>query len=177
MHSAIGQSEEESSEPSRTAVVIVALAGCGIATYLTLYQWHVLSSVWDPIWGSASSEAVLTSGLSRALPLPDATLGAIGYAVEAAAAIALGSRLRGVPSAHLAYGIIVAAMAAVSFLLVLTQVLVIRHLCFLCLLSAAMSFIAAGLARKDVLWALRWPLQSHLFKTSPRRQLKRGRSH
>jgi uncharacterized membrane protein len=177
MQSATGQTEEESSEPSRIPVVIVALAGCCLATYLTLYQWHVLSSVWDPIWGSASSEAVLTSGLSRALPLPDATLGAIGYAVEAAAAVALASRLRGIPAAHLVYGLIVAAMAAVSFLLVLTQAFVIGHFCFLCLLSAAMSFIAAGLAREDVLAAFSWPLRSHAFNKSPRRELKGGGSH
>ena len=49
----------------RLPVVGLALVGVGISTYLTLYQWHVTASVWDPLFGPASSEAVLTSFVSR----------------------------------------------------------------------------------------------------------------
>lgn len=69
--------------PHRVPVLVLALVGCAISTYLTLYQWHAISSVWDPVFGAASSEAVLTSSVSRMLPLPDATLGALAYVVEA----------------------------------------------------------------------------------------------
>ena len=67
----------------RLPVIVLALVGCAVSAYLTLYQWHVAASVWDPLFGSVSSEAVLSSSVSRALPLPDATLGALAYLVEA----------------------------------------------------------------------------------------------
>ncbi|MBV9359408.1 MAG: vitamin K epoxide reductase, partial [Chloroflexi bacterium] len=77
----------------RLPVVVLALIGCAIATYLTLYQWRVTTSVWDPFFGSHSSEAVLSSPISRFLPLPDATLGALAYLIEAIVT-ALGGRNR-----------------------------------------------------------------------------------
>ena len=67
----------------RLPVVVLALLGCAVSTYLTAYQWHITSTGWDPIFGPTSSQAVLTSFVSRYLPLPDATLGALAYVVEA----------------------------------------------------------------------------------------------
>ena len=60
-------------------VIVLAVVGCGVASYLTLYQLRLTSSVWDPWFGPASSEAVL----NLARPIPDALLGAVAYVLEA----------------------------------------------------------------------------------------------
>jgi hypothetical protein len=52
----------------------VALVGFAMAAYLTLFQLGVLDSVWEPFFGDGS-RTVLTSGISRLLPVPDAALG------------------------------------------------------------------------------------------------------
>ncbi len=72
----IGETSNPSTWSHRLPVLVLALLGCGISAYLTLYQWHVTASVWDPLFGASSTESVLTSFVSRLLPVPDATLGA-----------------------------------------------------------------------------------------------------
>ena len=52
-----------SSWPERLPLVGVALVGFGIAAYLSAYQTGLIRSVWDPFFGSASSERILTSSL------------------------------------------------------------------------------------------------------------------
>jgi uncharacterized membrane protein len=139
----------------RLPVAALALAGCAIATYLTLYQWRVTSSVWDPLFGPRSSEAVLTSAISRALPLPDATLGALAYLVEAALTLLGGpERWRRQPWLVVVFGVVVAALTLTSLVLVATQVMLVRALCTLCLCSAAVSLVNAWLARDEVAAAL-----------------------
>ena len=133
-------------------VVLLALLGCALSTYLTLYQWHVSPSVWDPIFGSASSETVLTSAVSRLSPVPDATLGAVAYLVEAAlAAVGGEDRWHATPSVVIVYGIVLACLAVTSVALVLSQLFVVHALCTLCLCSAAISWINAWLGRDEVL--------------------------
>jgi uncharacterized membrane protein len=149
----------------RLPVLVLALLGAAIATYLTLFQWHITTTVWDPLFGSASSEAVLSSALTRRLPLPDATLGALGYIVEAILA-ALGGedRYQRRPWLVLLYGLVLAGLALTSFVLVLTQIFVVHALCSLCLCSAAISFINAWLGRDEVLAATRelnWRTHAH----------------
>jgi uncharacterized membrane protein len=140
----------------RLPVAALAVVGCAIATYLTLYQWHVTASVWDPIFGSRASERVLTSLLARLLPLPDATLGALAYLAEAAVTLVGGEqRWRSAPWAVVIYGLALAGLALTSVALVLTQVLLVHALCMLCLCSAAISLVNAWLGRGEVFATLR----------------------
>jgi uncharacterized membrane protein len=136
-------------------VAVLALIGCALASYLTLYQWHITGGVWDPIFGARSSEAVLTSSITRALPLPDATLGAVAYLVEAIVTV-LGDdhRWRTAPRLVIGYGLVLAGLALTSLVLVLTQVFVVHALCTLCLASAAISFINAWLGHAEVAAAI-----------------------
>jgi uncharacterized membrane protein len=139
----------------RLPVAILALVGCGVATYLTLYQWHLTSAVWDPLFGSRSSEAVLTSATSRLLPLPDATLGALAYIVEVIVTLVGNTeRWRSAPRLVLLYGIVLAALALTSLALVLTQLILVHALCTLCLCSAGISFVNAWLGHDEVLAAV-----------------------
>jgi uncharacterized membrane protein len=144
-----------SSWPRRLPVAVLALLGCALASYLTLFQWHITAGVWDPIFGSHSSEAVLTSSFTRWLPLPDATLGALAYLVEAVVTL-LGDawRWRTAPWLVIAYGLVLAGLALTSLVLVLVQILLVHALCTLCLCSAAISFLNAWLGHDEVFAAV-----------------------
>lgn len=137
--------------PRRVAVIALALVGGGIATYLTLYQWRITASVWDPLFGPRSSETVLTSPISRALPLPDATLGALAYLAEAClTALGGADRWRTIPWLVIVFGGALVALALTGLVLVLLQVFVVHALCMLCLCSAAISWINVALGRDEV---------------------------
>ena len=60
--------------PQRLPIIGLALIGCGIATYLALYQWGVIGHVWEPFFGDGS-EVILNSSVSHILSVPDAALG------------------------------------------------------------------------------------------------------
>jgi uncharacterized membrane protein len=136
-----------SSWSHRVPVIALALIGCAVASYLTLYQLHLTTGVWDPLFGSASTQAVLT----WARPVPDALLGALAYLVEAVlTAVGDEHRYRTNPRLVLLFGIVLAGLAATSLVLIVIQVLVVHALCSLCLVSAAISFINAGLGYPEV---------------------------
>jgi uncharacterized membrane protein len=144
-----------SSWSGRVPVAILALLGCALATYLTLYQWHITATVWDPLFSAHSSEAVLTSSIDRLLPLPDATLGAMAYLVEAVVTLLGGAwRWRTAPWLVIVYGLVLAGLALTSLGLVLTQIFLVHALCTLCLCSAAISFLNAWLGHDEVFGAI-----------------------
>jgi uncharacterized membrane protein len=149
------QSASPSSWAHRRPVVVLAVVGCALATYLTLYQWRLMGSVWDPFFGSASSEAVLSSAISHYLPLPDATLGAAAYLVEAVVTAVGGSdRWRATPWVVVVFGVVLAGLALTSLALVLIQLFVVHALCTLCLCSAAISWLNAWLGHDEVFASL-----------------------
>jgi uncharacterized membrane protein len=144
-----------SSWAHRLPVVVLAVVGCALATYLTLYQWRLTGSVWDPVFGSGSSEAVLSSAISHYLPLPDATLGAVAYLVEAVVAAVGGSdRWRLTPWVVVLFGLVLAGLALTGLALVLIQLFVVHALCTLCLCSAAISWLNAWLGHDEVFASL-----------------------
>ncbi len=132
-----------------------AAAGLAIAIYLTLYQVRALGSVWEPFFGDGSVR-VLHSAFSRALPVPDALLGALGYLTEIVGALAgRADRWRAQPWVVVAFGAVVAAMAAVSLALVILQAAAFHAWCTLCLVSAAVSLTLVVPAGDEVVAAWR----------------------
>ena len=132
----------------RLPLVVLALIGCGIATYLALYQLGVVRQVWDPVFGPASSARVTRSALAHALPIPDASLGALGYAADAVlGAIGGPDRWRRLPWLALAFGVVIAGMGGAALLLLVAQGTILHAWCLLCLCSAAISIVilCAGL--------------------------------
>ncbi len=128
----------------RLAVAALAAAGLAISIYLAAYQLGAVAAPWDPVFGPASSARVLHSALSRALPIPDAALGAIAYAVELAADLAGGSdRWRRRPWLVLVFGAISAGLALVGVALLVVQAAVVRAGCALCACSALLSIAVA----------------------------------
>lgn len=148
--------ESARDNPSRWSIRLpiagLAFLGLGISSYLAADQFGLLAHVWEPFFGQGS-ERVLHSFLSRLLPVPDAALGAAGYAVELLAALLGGAdRWRTSPKLVLVYGGIVAGLALTGLGLAGVQFFILHAACTLCLTSAALSLLIAWLAR-DEIWA------------------------
>lgn len=138
----------------RLPLVGVASVGLLIASYLSLFQFGVFASVWDPFFGRGS-ESILTSPVSRVLPVPDALLGAIGYLLDAIAGVIGGrARWRRMPWIVLLFGFVVGPLGATSILLVIFQPVLFHAWCTLCLASAAISIGLIGPAADEVLASL-----------------------
>lgn len=144
-----------SSWEERLPLLALALLGVAVSVYLTLFQVGAISQMWDPIFGSASSAAVTHSPISRLLPIPDASLGALAYLAEVVAG-ALGgpARWRTFPIAVLLYGLVALGLGVVSTLLLITQGAVVHAWCLLCLCSAALSLTILGAGFGEMLAAL-----------------------
>lgn len=138
----------------RVPVLCLAVIGGAIASYLTLYQLGMIAHVWDPFFGDGSRK-VLHSAISKALPVPDASLGALGYLADFATCLIGGTvRWRIMPWMVLLYGAVVAAIGATALLLAILQPLLVHAGCTLCLASAAISLIIVWLARHEVFASL-----------------------
>ncbi len=149
-------------------IPLVALAGVGfvISAFLALYQLDIVGSVWEPFFGDGS-RTILNSGLSEVLPVPDAALGAAGYAVDAVVGlVGRRDRWRSMPWVVILFGLAVGPLGAVSIGLVIAQPVAYGAWCTLCLVSAVISILLIGPAMDEVLASLQYL----------RREVRRGRS-
>lgn len=138
----------------RVPLVAVAGLGFGIAGYLALYQYRVVSAVGEPFFGRGS-ELTLNSEISRILPVSDAALGALGYLLDAVTGIIGGrGRWRTMPWLVVLFGILVGPLGAVSVALVIAQPLAVGAWCTLCLVTAVLSVAMIGPAMDEVLACL-----------------------
>ena len=138
----------------RVPIVLAAFAGFGIATYLSLYQWRIIGSVWEPFFGR-DSVTILNSSISRLLPIPDAALGALGYLADAVAGMVGGiNRWRRMPWIVVTFGLAVGPLGGVSILLVILQPVMFDAWCTLGLASAFISVVMIGPAMDEVLASL-----------------------
>jgi len=146
-----GENGGPSSWTRRLPEAVLALAGAAVAAYLALFQVGAIHQAWDPFFGSASSAAVVDSPVSRALPVPDAALGAAAYVVEALLVlVGPRDRWRSMPWLVLAFGLAAGGLLVAGIVLVLTQAFVVHAWCSLCLLSAAISLVMAASAWSEV---------------------------
>jgi uncharacterized membrane protein len=140
----------------RIPICILAGVAFLISTYMALYQWRLIDSVWDPIWGDQTMR-VLDSGTSekmrRWFGVPDAAFGAIAYLGDLIFGLA-GSTRRWQyrPWMVLIFGIDVIPLGIVSAVLVFLQATVVGSWCFLCIVTAIISLILVVLAYDEV-WA------------------------
>lgn len=145
-----------SSWRQRVPIIVLALVGFGIATYLALFQLNVFSTIWEPFFGDGSRR-VLNSSLSRVLPVPDAALGAFGYLFDAVSgAIGGRKRYKTMPWIVIVFGLAVGPLGVVSIALVMSQPLVVGAWCTLCLASAVVSVLMIGPAMDEMLASLQF---------------------
>ena len=135
-----GWSYNPSKRSQRHPLTAVAVVGLLTALYLGSYQLHFIHRLWDPFFGSASSERILNSSIARELPIPDALLGAFAYLLEILGS-ALGGekRWRTAPWLVISFGVLVGLMGLTSLCLIIAQPVFFHAWCTLCLLSAALS--------------------------------------
>jgi uncharacterized membrane protein len=138
----------------RTPIVALAAVGFLVAAYLALYQYGVVSDVWDPVFGDGSRR-ILNSELSRVLPVSDAALGALGYLADAVTGVIGGTkRWRTMPWLVVIFGIFVGPLGLISIALVIAQPVLYDSWCSLCLVTAAISVLMIGPAMDEVLASL-----------------------
>lgn len=142
----------------RIPICLIAGVGFLIASYMALYQWRLVDSVWDPVFGAQSME-VLDSDVSHAMRrwfgIPDAAFGAVAYLGDAVFGLA-GSTRRWQyrPWMVVIFGIDVIPLGIVSAVLVVMQGAVVGAWCFLCLVTAVLSLILVAMAYDEVLSCL-----------------------
>lgn len=139
----------------QTRLPLIALVAVGlvVSVYLTLCHLGVLPLV-DPLFGGQATR-VTQSDFSRALPVPDAAVGAIAYALELALeAVGGPDRWRRHPLVVLLFGLLALGMALGGIGLTILQGAVIQAWCTPCLLSALVSVVVVGPAMTEVLAAL-----------------------
>jgi uncharacterized membrane protein len=137
----------------RIPLCVLAMVAFFISTYMALYQWRLIETVWD--LGNQSSTGVLDSGVShrmmRWFGIPDAALGAIAYLGDAVFGLAGStSRWRDRPWLVVLFGIDVIPLGGVSAVLVLIQTVVLGQWCFLCLVTAVISLVLVYWAYDEV---------------------------
>lgn len=143
-----------SSWSQRIPICLIAGVGFVIASYMALYQWRLIDSVWDPVFG-AGSMRVLDSDVShtmrRWVGIPDAAFGAIAYLGDAIFGLA-GSTRRWQyrPWMVVIFGIDVIPLGIVSAVLVVMQGAVVGSWCFLCLVTAVISLVLVVMAYDEV---------------------------
>lgn len=138
----------------RIPICVLAAVGFLISAYMALYQWRLVDTVWDPVFG-ASTNQVLDSDVShrmqRWMGVPDAALGAVAYLGDVVFGLA-GSTRRWQyrPWLVVIFGIDVIPLGAVSAFLVVIQATVLGQWCFLCLVTAAISLVLVYWAYDEV---------------------------
>ena len=146
---------------SATSLAVLAIVGMAVSAYLAAYELGWIGSVWDPMFGTGS-ERVLTSGIARMLPVPDAALGVAAYAIDAvlAALLAAGVGTDVLVSSLLA--LVAGVGAVVGIALAVSQPLFVGTFCTLCLLSTLISIVlAAGAASEAIAVRSRTGHQPH----------------
>lgn len=122
---------------------------------VSYFQVGIFHALWDPFFGSANSARVTNSPVSRLLPIPDASLGALGYAADAIlGSIGGPDRWRRMPWVVLLFSLAILGLGFVSTILLITQGDVVRAWCTLCLCSAAISITILARGIGEALAAL-----------------------
>jgi uncharacterized membrane protein len=140
----------------RIPIILLALIGFGIATYLSLYQLRIIDTVWEPFFGNGSVK-ILDSFISKILPVPDAALGAFGYVLDALGGVIGGTkRWKTMPWIVIFFGLAVGPLGFVSVMLVIFQPVLFDAWCTLCLATAVISVVMIGPTMDEVLASLQY---------------------
>jgi hypothetical protein len=145
-----GWSYNPSAWAQRAPIIALGFVGFSIARCMTAYQLGILPSMWDPFFGHGT-EAVLTSKVSRAWPVPDAGLGAVTYLLEVLMGfMGDGRRWRTMPWMVAGFGVIVVPLGIVSITLVILQPLAVGAWCSPCLATAAAMLFMIPLSLDEI---------------------------
>lgn len=138
----------------RILISILAFLAAGISAHMALYQWDLIDTAWDPVFGEQSNK-VLKSDVAERLYLfigiHDAAMGVLAYLGDAILGLA-GSTRRWQyrPWLVILFGIDVIPLGIISSILVACQAFVVGYWCFLCLVTAVISLLLVYCAWDEV---------------------------
>lgn len=151
-----GWNYNPSAWPQRIPLVVIATIGFMIAMYMGFFQLHIIDTVWDPFFGDGTRK-ILTSEVSRVLPVPDAILGAFGYLLDVVTGvIGKTDRWKTKPWIVIVFGLAVGPLGLISILLVILQPVLIGAWCTLCLVTAFISVIMISPAMDEMLASMQY---------------------
>ncbi|MCS7469760.1 vitamin K epoxide reductase [Stieleria sp. ICT_E10.1] len=138
----------------RIPICILAFVAAAISTHLSLYQWGLIETAWDPFFGSGTADVLKSKTATQMyamLGIHDAALGVLAYLGDAILGFA-GSARRWQyrPWLVILFGIDVIPLGIVSVVLVLIQAFIVGSWCFLCLVTAVISLILVYWAWDEV---------------------------
>jgi hypothetical protein len=156
-----------SSWRQRIPIAALAFVAFLISAYMALYQWRIIDTAWDPLFGDQTMK-VLDSDVSERMRgwfgIPDAALGAVAYLGDVVFGMAgCTRRWQFRPWLVIVFGLDVIPLGGVSAILVLIQAMVLKEYCFLCLVTALISLALVGLAYDEVWSSLKylWRVWKH----------------
>jgi uncharacterized membrane protein len=144
----------------RVMISLVATVAFFISTYMGLFQWGLIDTAWDPVFGDQTAQ-VLKSDVSHKISswvnVPDAILGALAYLGDILFALA-GSTRRWQfrPWLVILFGLDVIPLGIVSAVLVVLQGVAVGSWCFLCLVTAVISLVLVVMAYDEVWSCLKY---------------------
>ena len=149
-----------SSWRQRIPIAALAFVAFLISGYMALYQWRIIDTAWDPLFGDQTMK-VLDSDVSEKMKgwfgIPDAALGAVAYLGDVVFGLAgCTRRWQFRPWLVILFGLDVIPLGGVSAILVLVQALVLKQYCFLCLVTAVISLILVWWAYDEVWSSLKY---------------------
>ena len=152
-----GWTYSPSTYAQRLPIAYLGLVGLLISRILTAYQLGHVDGAWEPFFaGSAAdpkngTEEIITSWVSKAWPVPDASLGAVSYLLEILMAV-MGTRTRWrtMPWMVTFFGILVIPLGAVSIYFIVIQPVLLGTWCTLCLAAALAMLLMMPFAIDEV---------------------------
>jgi uncharacterized membrane protein len=147
----------------RVPICLLAALAFVVASYMALYQWRLISDIWDPVFGEQPKhvlDSAVSERMRRWFRVPDAAFGAFAYLGDLIFGLA-GSTRRWQyrPWMVVLFGVDVIPLGIVSALLVVLQGTVVGAWCFLCLVTALISLILVVMAYDEV-----WSSLSYLHR-------------
>ncbi len=150
----------------RLPIIALGVFGFLIARILTAYQLGHIDGVWEPFFAGTrmlnGTEKIVTSDVSKALPIADAGLGGVAYLFEILMGV-MGSRKRWrtMPWMVAMFGIVVVPLGVVSITFIVIQPIVIGTWCTLCLLTAVAMLAMIPYSLDELVAMGQFLVQSH----------------
>ena len=149
-----------SSWSQRIPIAALAFVAFLISGYMALYQWRIIDTAWDPLFGDQTMKVLdsdVSEKMKRWFGIPDAALGAVAYLGDVVFGMAgCTRRWQFRPWLVILFGLDVIPLGGVSAILVLVQAVVLKEYCFLCLVTAVISLILVYWAYDEVWSSLKY---------------------
>lgn len=144
----------------RLPIALLAAVAFVLASYMAMYQWRLIPSAWDPVWGDETMQVLdsdVSEEMKRWIGIPDGALGAIAYLGDILFGLAGSTRRWHYrPWLVILFGIDVIPVGGVSAILVFLQATVVGKWCFLCIITAIISLILIWFAYDEVWSSIRY---------------------